>query len=100
MFLEQLSGIDHSGDGCDVDIGLVALAFRSCQCSIKYIDVGVSQLLDPCCEHTPDCTAATPTNIAVYQGKGLAQSGGSGCPLDWSGPPRMLADRVRPGPPT
>ena len=26
MFLEQLSGIDHSGDGCDVDIGLVALA--------------------------------------------------------------------------
>ena len=65
MFLEQLSGVDHSGDRCDVDIGLVTLALRSRQCSVEISDVGVCQLLDPCCEHASDCTAATPTNIAV-----------------------------------
>jgi hypothetical protein len=38
---------------------------RSRQCSVEISDVGVCQLLDPCCEHVSDCTAATPTNIAV-----------------------------------
>ncbi|MFT7394079.1 MAG: hypothetical protein ACI83Y_001755, partial [Candidatus Azotimanducaceae bacterium] len=41
------------------------LAFRSCQCSVEQVDVGVCQLLDPCCEHVSDCTAPTLTNMAV-----------------------------------
>ena len=68
MFLEQLSGVDNSGDGCDVDIGLVTLAFRSRQCSVKHVDVGVCQLLDPYCEHVSDCTALNQTNLPIYKG--------------------------------
>ena len=65
MFLEQLSGVDHGGDGCDVDVGFVTLTFRRGQGRVELGDVGVCQLLDPCCEHTPDCAAAKPTDIAV-----------------------------------
>jgi hypothetical protein len=45
----------NSRDGCNLQIRLVALPFRSRQRSVEIGDIGIGQLFDPCCEHVTDC---------------------------------------------